>query len=92
MLVNQSVMISCTLGVCTDQSIGHKYVVLWISRKDSRGYPARGIASYPDLPAHTQTFTCNYFLSHQKAERSCRFGDVMMMSPGCGSEECLDCE
>ena len=33
-------------------------------------------ASYPDLPAHTQIFTRNYFLSHQKAGRSGRLGDV----------------
>ena len=50
------------------------------------------VASYPDLPAHMQTFTRNYFLSHRKAGRSGRFGDVVMMSPGRGLEESLECE
>ena len=38
------------------------------------------IASYPDLSAHTHTFMHDYFLSHRKAGRSGRFGDVMVMS------------
>ena len=45
----------------------------------------REVASYPDLPAHTQTFMHNYFW---KAGRSGWFDDVMVMSPGC----CLECE
>ena len=50
------------------------------------------VASYPDLPAHMQVFMRGYFLSHWKAGRSGRFGDVMMMSPGHGLEKCLECE
>ena len=34
------------------------------------------IASYPDLSAYMQTFTCNYFLPFEKTGRSGRFGDV----------------
>ena len=37
------------------------------------------VASYPDLPAYTQTFTHDFFLPG----RSGRFGDVMVMSHGC---------
>ena len=47
------------------------------------------LASYPELPAYTQTFTRSYFLSHRKAGRSGQFGDVMLMTPGRGLEECL---
>ena len=51
----------------------------------------RDVASYSDLPARTQTFMRSYFLSHRKAGRSGQFGDVMVMSPGRGSEECMEC-
>ena len=40
---------------------------------------------------HMQTFMRGCILSHQKAGRSGRFVDVMMMSPGRGLEECLEC-
>ena len=46
------------------------------------------LASYP---SHANIYTKLYLIT-PKSGRSGRFGDVMMMSIGCGLEECLECE
>ena len=40
--------------------------------------------------SHANIYTRLFLIAHQKAGRSGQFGDVKMMSPGRGLEECLE--
>ena len=79
---------SLSLSLTHTHTLTHKINMHTCKHTGTISHSLLCLALYPDLPTLMQSLTHGYFLSHQKAGRSGPFGDVMVMTPGHGLEEC----